>query len=420
MYSKSKNILVISLVSIISSLIVVTMAYFFVRNIVIGAIKRNVLVISKEIRLIGDNGIDNKILKKIPVSVFLLINGKPKTIYDALDISDQFDLSQVRKDRLVRIGSETVFTSIIDSPKGKLVIAQPGEKTATILQKTSRAFFLLWLVSTGIILLSVFIYYRRTTESFRELIERAEEISRKIEGFLPTEGLDRNTAKFIATLNKMIERLRANIEEEKRFASYAAHELKTPLANIIGYTNMLLRWGLQDEEVAQKSLSTISATAEKLNALVTKLLLLSSPTTEFNSEKMNLCDLVSGVVEEFRNLYHSRKLLIDYREKSVVKLPKEPIEVILRVFLDNAIKHSPLNGDITVIVEKDRFGVSNPGPEIMEEYRQKIFDPFFRLDFAKEGHGLGLTIAKNIAEKYSWELKVESKEGTNTFWLIFK
>ncbi|OAA28025.1 hypothetical protein AT15_04900 [Kosmotoga arenicorallina S304] len=420
MYSKSKNIFFITLVSILSSLIVVMIAYLFVRNIVIGTAKKNVLMISKEIRLIRDNRIDPRILNKIPVSLFWLKGGTSRVLHDALDIAEQLDLSRVKNNEFMQVDSEMIFTSIVETPEGKLIIAQPGEKIAIILQKTSQAFFLVWVVSTGIMLIFVFIYYRRTTGSFRELIEKAEEISRKLEGYLPAEGLDRDTARFISALNKMIERLRANLEEEKRFASYAAHELKTPLANIIGYTNMLLRWGLQNEEVARKSLITISKTAEKLNSLVTKLLMLSSSGTDDKLEKIDLCDLISSIIEECRDIYPSRNIRIDCEEKSVMRLPKEPLEAVFKIFLDNAVKHSPPNVDITVIVKKDRLGVSNPGPKIVEEYKQKIFEPFFRLNFESEGHGLGLTIAKNIALKYSWQLEVESEEGVNIFWLIFR
>ncbi|AKI97929.1 sensor histidine kinase [Kosmotoga pacifica] len=419
MYSKSKNILFISLVSILTSLVVVTMSYLLVRSIVINTARRNAVMILREMERVKLHELPPGIFRRIPTSVFLLQNRRVEVLYDALDISNKLDFSQLKDKSFINVAGETMFTAVINTPKGVVAFIQPGENMLNILKKTAFAFFWVWLVSTGIILASAYANYRRTVKSFRELIEKAKEISTKMEGFLPEKGLDSNTARFISALNEMIKRLRASIEEEKRFAANAAHELKTPLANIIGYTSMLLRWGLKDEAVAEKSLSAINVTAKKLNELVSKLLLLSSPMTSLKHERTNVCNFVKAVLNEYKSLFPAYQFQIECRENPVFDLPKEALEIVVKVFLDNAVKYSPENGVISVVVESNRLGVSSMGPEILEEYHDKIFEPFFRLETDREGHGLGLAIAKNVASRFSWKLSVESKEGMNTFWVIF-
>ena len=102
-----------------------------------------------------------------------------------------------------------------------------------------------------------------------------------------------------------------------------------------------------------------------------------------------------------------------------MKIPDGLLENILNILLDNANKFSPENLPIKIIVEDDRIGVMSYGPKILEEYKEKIFEPFFRLDKEKKGHGLGLTIARRLARKAGWDVYLDiSKEG-NIFWIKF-
>ena len=200
-----------------------------------------------------------------------------KQLEEILEVSD--------KKRIFKLEDEYFLKTQLRTPQGIIIAIQPANQLVELLRSTARLFFFVWLIGAGVILFFSFLFSSRFIRSVGSIIKKAEKISREMEGLLPEEGLSGEMLELTKSLNKMILRLRNALEDEKAFSVSAAHELKTPLANIIGYVGMLRRWGLQHEDIAYESLERIERTAIELNDLVSKFLNLNEPIDLSKTQK---------------------------------------------------------------------------------------------------------------------------------------
>jgi signal transduction histidine kinase len=228
-------------------------------------------------------------------------------------------------------------------------------------------------------------------------------------------------------INGLLDRMRAAYKQQTRFVSDASHELRTPIAVIQGYVNMLDRWGKQDETVLNESIEAIKNESEHMKKLVEQLLFLArgdSGRNRFTLEKTVLNDIVHEVYEE--------SLMID--EGHIYKYvdSKNQIEVIadvsmlkqtIRILTDNAAKYTPQKQIIKLgcgYDEKNRpmIYVQDNGIGMEKSALDHVFERFYRADEAREsktgGTGLGLSIAKWIIDRHGgfFEIKSEKDIGT--------
>lgn len=219
--------------------------------------------------------------------------------------------------------------------------------------------------------------------------------------------------------------------EQKKFISSVSHELRTPLTTIIGYTDMLTRRQVVDPEILNRSLSTINREGHRLLRLVDDLLNVNQfAKIEFDVKKANLDlhALLIDVVEQMKIKSGQNELEINY--KSDENLPEilgdyDRLQQLFINILHNAIKYSD-KGDIIDVVstredENIIVSIRDYGVGISEVEMERIFDAFYRVeeDRARSegegGAGLGLYLVKQIVEKHSGTIRVDSQvgEGTN-------
>lgn len=228
------------------------------------------------------------------------------------------------------------------------------------------------------------------------------------------------------TINSMLDRIEKSYENQKQFVSDASHELRTPIAVIQGYANMLERWGMQDEEVLKESVDAIANEAKSMKELVEQLLFLSrndKRTLYLERKIFNMKDVVEEMVRETKMVEKNRVVSSPVLEDVMVFGDQQALKQAFRVFIDNAVKYSS-DGDSIKISCRNRKGtcivsITDSGIGMKREDMNKIFERFYRADNVRnggvDGHGLGLSIAKLIILNHTGSIKVKSqyKKGSS-------
>ena len=229
-------------------------------------------------------------------------------------------------------------------------------------------------------------------------------------------------------LNKMLERLENGFAQQQRFIADASHELRTPITVIRGYADMLEKYGADDKEILEEATAEIKKSAQNMQFLIENLLFLAradSGSQSMNFAPVEINDVLKSAVESFNN---SR---VKFTNDKIFETmgDAEFLKKMFAAFIDNALNYS----EDEVIVTLENFGdkavikISDGGIGIAEENFDKIFNRFFRVDTArvksdedKISAGLGLSIAKFIADKHDIKISVESELGKgSTFKLTF-
>jgi len=225
-------------------------------------------------------------------------------------------------------------------------------------------------------------------------------------------------------INGMLDRINESYAAQARFVSDASHELRTPIAVIQGYANLLDRWGTKDEKALMESITAIKDEAENMKDLVEQLLFLArgdSNRINMVMECVKLPDLVEEVLNESRLIDDGHDFKVTCCE-ATVDADRGLLKQALRILVDNAIKYTDKGGDITISTVADesfaRISVSDSGIGIKPEILPNVFNRFVRADESRTratgGAGLGLSIAQWIAARHNGHLEVLSREGIGT------
>lgn len=221
-------------------------------------------------------------------------------------------------------------------------------------------------------------------------------------------------------------------EKQNDFVSDATHELKTPLAVITADTAAVLANPDATVGSQAKWLGSIRGETTRMAGLVTGLLFLAKVDADeikLNVREEEISELVEGLCMEWEaDIFESGKQF-DYEMTHglLYVCDWERIRQMLTELLDNAVKYTPSGGTIRLILNRDRkqhlrIVVSNEGEEISEKDLEKIFDRFYRVDPSRAretgGYGLGLCVAKCIAQLHGGTITAESGNGINVFTVV--
>ena len=227
------------------------------------------------------------------------------------------------------------------------------------------------------------------------------------------------------TFNDMLDRIQNSYEIQNQFVSDASHELRTPIAVIKGYANMLSRWGKDDKAVLDESIRAINGESDNMQQLVEKLLFLArsdNNTQKIHKEEFYINELIDEIIKETILIDSYHEISTNVNEKSIICADKKLIKQSLRIFIDNSIKYTPIGGCIKInsYIKKRNLmiDITDTGMGIPKEDLPYIFNRFYRCDKsrAKEsgGTGLGLSIAKWIIGKHSGSIVVVSRPEMGT------
>ena len=213
--------------------------------------------------------------------------------------------------------------------------------------------------------------------------------------------------------------------QQARFVDDASHELRTPIAVIQGYANMLDRWGKDDPAVLKESIQAIKSESENMKELIDQLLFLArgdNGRQKLSMEKIDLSEVMREVWEESTMIDPDHKYLLEESDDCFIEGDQAMIKQSIRIFVQNAAKYSDKGNSIKLSVKKagDKVSyiVQDEGIGIAGEELSHIFERFYRSDKARNsssgGSGLGLSIAKWIIDAHKGSVEVLSRQEIGT------
>lgn len=235
---------------------------------------------------------------------------------------------------------------------------------------------------------------------------------------------DGDLAGLEAAVNNMLKRLQESARMQTRFVDDASHELRTPIAVIQGYVNMLDRWGKNDPQVLSESITAIQTEAEHMKILVEQLLFLARGDMgrqHFKSEDIQLAPFMHEICDESRMIDDKHQYKLQINDELSIKADLAMLKQAIRILIDNAVKYTDAGGEITLRVCKSEAGearidVQDSGIGIAKSDVAHMFERFYRADSARsrQGCGLGLSIARWIIEQHDGHIEVTSYEDLGT------
>lgn len=347
-------------------------------------------------------------------------------------------LSEARRQRigyLAQSGLRIAVVPLSSDPKRQLgfaVVAEPLKVIEEGLRRLRRDFFagvplILLLASLGGYFLA-----RKSLSPIALMSEQtrritAEKLSLRLDVPNPRDEVGR----LATTINALLARLDAAFSEQQRFIADASHELRTPVAVLRGEAEVALGKEREIREY-QEALTLIKDEAERLTRIVENLFLLARQPIATPSpveEPLHLDEVVAECARAARVLATQKGVRLSIRNS----LPRVPLqgddEMLKRMvlnLLDNAVKYTATGGEICVALaadnERARIVVTDTGVGIPADDQARIFDRFYRVDKTRSralgGAGLGLSIARLIAEAHGGMISVESAAGRGSTFTV--
>ena len=225
------------------------------------------------------------------------------------------------------------------------------------------------------------------------------------------------------TLAPIERAMRAQVQ----FVSDASHELRTPLTALMTTNEVVLRKKTLDDGKARVVFQRNIDEVEKMRELTDNLLQLTQvDNQQIEKQAVDMAELIRDIVDRYQPVADKKQVALDMQVVSVTHVVAVvAVTQILGTLIDNAIKYSPLGSTVVIRLNGQTLSVVDQGIGIAKQDQAKIFDRFYRSDEARtrghsSGYGLGLAIAKAMADKNGYQLSVKSEpDQGSTFSLHF-
>ena len=262
-------------------------------------------------------------------------------------------------------------------------------------------------------------------------VKRLEEAARKVASGDFSNPIradyDDELGQLAAAFDEMQKQLARLDRARKQFIASASHELRTPIFSLGGFLELMADEDL-DDETRRQFLEQVRGQVERMRTLATELLDLSrleAGALELRPEPTDVGQLAREVAAEFTPAAsrHRSEVALDLNAEPLeLECDPERVAQVLRILLDNALTHTPPGTGVRVSAARRnghvRLEVSDRGLGIKRQNMPHIFEPFFTSGEEAQGAGLGLAIARELAESMHGQLVVRSAPGTTTFALV--
>lgn len=253
--------------------------------------------------------------------------------------------------------------------------------------------------------------------------------ARRLDARLSASSVPKELAELAETLNMMLARLEDSFVRLSNFSSDLAHELRTPVSNLLTQTQVTLSKARSAEEYSD-ILASNAEEFERLARIISDMLFLAKSDNNLvipSREPVDLIEEVHGVTEFFEALSDERNIALTVSGCGSVSGDRLMIRRAINNLLSNAIRHTDCGGHITIGVHTALgsvdVSVSNTGTTIAPEHLTSLFDRFYRVDSSRQrqsdGAGLGLAITRSIMRAHGGDAVVNSEDGITTFRLRF-
>jgi signal transduction histidine kinase len=316
--------------------------------------------------------------------------------------------------------SSTVRVS--DTPHGRLYLLFNNDRPSSVV-------VLFALIPLALVVLIIYFATWLTYRASRKALSPLVALARVVRHWNPDHpdpaalaperlpaATDSDVEVLVAALHSFAKRLDAFVERERNFTRDASHELRTPLTVMKVAADVLA-----DEEglspFAQRSLDRIRRSVREMEALIETFLVLARESESGLREEDFLAnDVVAAEVSRYRELLGRKPVVLVLLERARFALHAPPR--VFAVMVGNLIRNACLyteQGSVTVEVEADRVRVIDTGSGMSEEDIERAFQPFYRGSrTGGKGHGIGLAIVRRIADRYGWQVTLDSELGRGT------
>jgi two-component system OmpR family sensor kinase len=341
-----------------------------------------------------------------------------------------------RVDRTARRDAGSGGFRVVAQPvthRGRRQVVAAAESMAPVQSSIDRVVILLLLACPVALVLTVvggWWLARRALRPVDRMTATAERIEvERLDQRLEEPRTDDEIARLARTLNAMLERIRVSVQQQRRLVEDASHELRSPLAAMRSEIDVSLRADELPEE-ARAVLESVREEVDRLSRTVDDLLTLASIDEgglTLAREAVDLSDLARATGAALAPLAERSGVTVHADgEPAVVVADPERVRQALGNLIDNAIKFSPPGGvvDVTtsIVGGAARVAVTDEGPGIRAEDRERIFERFVRADAARSrsagGSGLGLAIARDIVTAHGGGLTVEGRSPRGSAFAI--
>ncbi|TCT16296.1 signal transduction histidine kinase [Natranaerovirga pectinivora] len=349
-------------------------------------------------------------------------------IYTTVEDEKLYTVNRLHFDRTSRT---LYYLNAINEDDIQITIIHSLNKYLSILSNIIKVILIIELLRIFSIIKKGRKINKKVLKPIMEMTEIAQRISvQNLSHRINVAGTKNELKDLAKTINDMMDRIETSYNNQKQFVSDASHELRTPIAVIQGYANLLNRWGKEDKEVLNESIIAIKNESNNMQELVEKLLYLArhdKKTLKLEKELFELKDLLNEMIRETKMIAKSHIIESEINCSPIIYGDKQSIKQGIRIFIDNALKYTEPGGKITIKCETENDGclvsIIDTGIGISKKDLNKIFSRFYRADESrnnnKNGHGLGLSIAKLIVLAHNGKIKVKSKLGEGSVFTIY-
>lgn len=265
----------------------------------------------------------------------------------------------------------------------------------------------------------------------RDMKARAQAVTaNKLDQRMPAESVPIEMADLAHSLNDMLQRLQADFQRLSEFSSDLAHELRTPISNLLTQTQVVLA---QNRTLAeyQDTLASNAEEFQRLGRMVSDMLLLAKAEHGLllpSKVEIHLRDEVNALIDFYEALAEEKSIALTCHGDGVMVGDRLMLRRAISNLLSNALRHTPPKGLVHIEIAALGSGISlrvvNTGTDIPAEQLPRLFDRFYRADKSRthaesDGAGLGLAITRAIVLAHAGEVGVRSAQGKTAFELKF-
>ena len=288
-----------------------------------------------------------------------------------------------------------------------------------------------WLITVAVTIVSAAIAYfvsGQALKPLRKLSQQAEKIDQdSISDIRLNEDTVKEFRQLSVSVNLMLDRLSESFAMQRQFSGNAAHELRTPLAIMQTKLELFAAEHKNMEGDTAKLVRSQAEQLDRLSRLVHTLLEMSNLSSAPRSDRIELAPLVEEIITDLTPLASQNDITMEQDCDNVVITGSDAL-IYRLVFnlIENAVKYNRRGGSVSVSVHKENSDVvvrvSDTGCGIPEEYRESIFQPFFRVDKSRSrqmgGVGLGLALVHEIAVLHGGSVRAEPGNKVGTVFIV--
>ncbi|MFA5915039.1 MAG: heavy metal sensor histidine kinase [Burkholderiales bacterium] len=326
----------------------------------------------------------------------------------------------------------TAVTGIAGQPPMTVAVAVNTEHHRVFMQTFHRRLWLAIGASIALTALLGWIAARRGLAPVHELARLTHGISiSRLGERLPPQSVPTELVDLAIAFNDMLARLEGSFRRLTDFSSDLAHELRTPISNLMTETQVALSKARSAEQYREVLYSNLEE-YERLARMIADMLFLAKADNGLivpRSEPVDLAAEVRDLFGYYEAFAEEQGVSLALGGTGSIQGDRLMMRRALSNLLSNAIRHTPRGGAVAVRVGPRPSGeielsVENPGADIAPEHLPRLFDRFYRVDPSRhkapsEGAGLGLAITKSIVEAHKGSIRISSADGTTRFDIAF-